>query len=198
MLRKLIQAAISISIVLSLLAIAMILVGHDQSEPQLFKVLHLCDGMPCYLEVAPGKTTWDSALTIYEDAPGMAFDPNTNIAANPPGYNGSNILLDVEQGSPIVGGIVLDIRSTDVSVGSLVLQFGSPCSVNVDELPNTQILMYDSGMEVLVFTSDLDAGFLKPTTPVFKINLFGNLTSCSPLSSIYRSQRWKGFVRYTN
>src|SRR5438552_418429 len=83
-LRKLIQIAISISILLSLLAIAIMLIGHSYpAQSELFNYLSKCDGHPCYLGVVPGKTSWADAVAIFEDAPGMQFDPDINIASNP-------------------------------------------------------------------------------------------------------------------
>ncbi|HVU11391.1 MAG TPA: hypothetical protein VHD90_08940 [Phototrophicaceae bacterium] len=191
--KRIIRAALIGSLVCALLGAGALLIGRNQPMQQdLFRYLGQCDGQPCYLGIAPGKTAWDSALTVLEDRSGIEFDPDTNIASNPPGFQGSALIF----GSATVDEIELTMRTSTVSIGSLIVQMGSPCAV-IYTTDGILALFYPR-LSVQVMTEKAGGRqTLKPTSLAYQITLSDNFDSCAPPKG-YGYQPWRGFAQYTS
>ena len=197
--KQIFRAALIGSLLFMLLCIGAMLIG--QSHPtqiDLFNYLGKCGNQPCYLGVVPGLTPLNAAIATFEDIPGMEFDPDTNIASNPPGFHGSTLIFTWSPDDPIIGGIALNPTSPSINIGSLVELFGSPCLVN--DTPNTETVIYFPNLVVSGWMKQHNADrLLYPTIPVQRITLVNGVRLCDYWAlNIVTARPWHGFGRYTN
>ncbi len=192
--KLIIRAALMASFLFALLCAGALLIGRNHPVQQdLLRFLSQCDGQPCYLGIVPGKTAWESALRTLEDSPQLEFDPDTNIAANPPGFNGSALIF----GSTTVDEIELTMRTSTVSIGSMIVRMGPPCAV-IYTTDGILALFYPR-LSIQVMTEKSGGRqTLKPTSLAYLITLSHNFDSCDPPPKGYGYQAWRGFAHYTS
>ncbi len=195
-----IRAALSGSLLFMLLCAGAMLIGRSNSvQPELFQYLKTCDGQPCYLGVVPGKTSWNDAVEIFENAH-ISFDPMTNFAFEPLGFRGNALILDTPGDEAVLDEVDLTMHSSSVTIGSLIDHFGLPCAVVVTPVP--QIGLIFLGMSIIVNSNQFDTSqILQPTTLIQQINLFNRFQSCEQVfnsTTTVTFNHWKGFARYTN
>ncbi len=160
------------------------------------RYFHACDGIPCYLGVIPGKTSWVDALKTFENASGIQFDSYSNTATNPPGFVGSAQIYAL-QPTGTVDQIQLNITVPNISLASVIQYFGYPCAVQVTD--STQVELIFTNMMVGIYIDPANPALpLRAATPVSQIVLFNRFSSCEQAASSIATVPWRGFARYTN
>lgn len=118
-----------------------------------------CDGVPCYKNLVPGKTSWAATAGRNMDARDGQSSPYPPVL------------------SPSTDGMWLDTISilfppdSPVAVGDIVQLYGAPCRVDLSISGNwSSIMLRYPHLDALVSTNQR---YLSPDTPVDQISLSG-------------------------
>ncbi len=198
---RLLQITASISLILMLVLAGAILVGHAQPGNLIVDELGYCqdDGL-CYLKIEPGKTTWGDGLATIQSAPQLEVSSDANNV----GYKHSQPVYSVwlhesdnrttTDEIPLVEVINLVFYNNDISAGTIIAEFGSPCSIS--RIGYSIILTYP---DVSFFFAISESGLFSMNSPVIGVNMRqkSNL-SCKqlPFDSVLIHQIWRGFGFY--
>jgi hypothetical protein len=186
-------AALLCAVCAALCAVA-IVIGRAQPQPELLRALGYCDGMPCYMGIVPGKTTWDEAVEIVSGthivhvraadflAAHSTIEPFLNIQIRP--YNDS---FSVE----------LWTEKASVSVGQVIAFMGTPCAINVQRwLP---IYVFYPGMSFNFYqrTPGTDIA-IQLNAAIESLGLYPEYKTCDDilLNEYPYIQMWHGFSNY--
>jgi hypothetical protein len=179
--------------VFALLIWGSVLVGRAQERPEVFEYLGKCAGTPCYLGIVPGETRWSDIQSQFEIVTDLRGETEIYLAYAPPGFLGA--LRFYPSGDGLLRQVDLRFHTTQMKLGSLIAEMGSPCAVGMTNrgLP---VVIY-SGMGVLIAGERIgEMQLLKPTSTVTGINLLRD-PSCDLTNSL-ALYGWQGFGRYVS
>lgn len=162
--------------------------------PAFISGLDLCEGMPCYLNILPGKTSWEDGQRIVASFPEVQRFGASNYA-NLPDFYGTLMLIPNQDN--LTQEITLSPPDNATSIGSAILQLGAPCAAI--RLGRDDIGVIYPGISIITHMSKVGNYFLlKPTSPVTHAILSGQVKACSDiaLDTTQADFRWHGFVRY--
>jgi hypothetical protein len=194
MLRVWIVIAIEVWGIGALMCLVMALGIRTQPIPAFISGISLCEGIPCYLNILPGKTGWQEAQSMLATFPEIRKFGVSNYS-NLPDFYGT--LMVIPNQDNLTQELALSPPNNLTSIGSAVLQFGAPC-VAV-RLGRDDIGLIYPGIAVVTRMGKFGSYFvLRPTSPVKNVILSTQVGACSDIA-LDRTQgdfRWHGFVRY--
>src|SRR5262249_35797756 len=129
--KRLIPFATLVSATLALACFTAILLGRIEPRPTP-PTLEFCDGMPCYMGIALGKTTWEESERIFGNTPGFTLSTDHHGAKSSVGYF-QDITTFYSYG-PIYA---INLSHSDLSnhdnalsVGMVLNVLGAPCGIS--------------------------------------------------------------------
>jgi hypothetical protein len=188
---------------------AAVIAGKAQPVVDPLPELQICSSGPCYLGIAPGKTTLDEAGKIIADTPYLQIQQPFYTAQyagkqSEPAYLVSyEAICDMgpcnHPNPPVTQlGLSFPDKAGSINASAIIYKFGVPCTV-IRQGPGNVILAYP-GMNV--FSSvDIqgDAATLRPYSPIRHINIAYIVISpgrCEQLRNCTSCVRWHGFGKY--
>src|SRR5437868_2333072 len=76
-----------------------LIIGRAHPSPDLVPELRKCNGSLCYVGIIPGKTTWNDALILLKNTPGLSFNISTLSARQLPGLLGKMMIMRSSEGT---------------------------------------------------------------------------------------------------
>src|SRR5262245_28969860 len=99
--------------------------ARTQPIPAFINGLGICDGRPCYQNIQPSQTSWQTAQKLLE-----SFAEVQKFGASGynhlPGFQGTLLLIPNQDN--MTQEIVLSPADNPIYVGGAVLQLGAPCA----------------------------------------------------------------------
>jgi hypothetical protein len=172
--------------------IGAVMVGRAQPQPQLSPNVRRCAGIPCYMDIVLGQTTWPEAQTIINATPGWNL------------YAGSHSAFEVNQpidhvysmyvfpaANDLVQEIDLAVTPATVTAGDVIAQLGKPCAVISRGLSDLSFTY--PGIAVSVSGQQWR---IQANSTVKEIRIYVPMYPCDRLAAYATSYRWHGFREY--
>ncbi len=178
-------------IVFSMMCVGMILIGRAQPQPEFFRYFGICEGVPCYMGIVPGQTTWDEAQRIITNTPNFSVytdEINTFSVFNPP----QHIKFLVRENIVLVIDIRLDGNNTP-ALGNMILRLGYPCALGLSSVPLLFAYPYLLVWDEQVVSPPI---VIHPAMLLERVELRNETNTCSGILLERGGHPWIGFKQY--
>jgi hypothetical protein len=169
-----------------------------QPVPPLADGFEQCDGVPCYMGIVPGKTSW---ITIEERFGNRATGRADDMLEIRASYDApTSIELRQADNGTVSDVVIRFYRPQNLIVGNIVATYGLPCIIRYSSVnqPSGVWLGYPYFAVVAGVSVRANRLFLDHQSSVYAIGLFGPLLDgCESQEFVaggIRQEAWSGFT----
>jgi len=164
-----------------------VVVGLARSQPlvNVLPEVQFCGNVGCFLDIVPGQTSWDNAVSRLRLVQGLVFDQNLKAGSLPNRARQFQLYLNENRR---IDEIDLILRDPEVTLGWLIAQYGHPCAI-VPLSPYILGIKYSG----LAFIIEDNSGIAQRTSRIKQANILG--VSMNPCEATPYDVNWRGFTR---
>ena len=173
--------------------ISAVIIGRAQPEQPLSPNVRRCgSGIPCYMDIVLGQTTWAEAQAIINTTPGWNLYAGSHSAfeTNQPVDHVYSMYV-FPAANDLVQEIDLALAPSTVTAGDMIAQLGKPCAVISRGL--SDLAFTYPGIAVSVSGHQWR---IQANSAVKEIRIYVPMYPCDRLAAYATSYRWHGFREY--